>query len=225
VRQLNFYGFHKVKSDPLLIEKAETSEESKYWKFHHEKFQRGRPDLLSEIRKSNRTEAAEKHEVDALKEEVADLKEYIPGMKQDLDGLKDLVGSLLHGQQANQQHVQHGYTPEQMPSKKMKFSYDLPYAVTSQNDFEDRTALEPRQIPYPALSIDGDTNPFGDFASEPTGPPEQQSDHIESIGVNSCTSQDGAMLASSFALDPFDEALLQVTGDALDFTGPPQQEG
>jgi hypothetical protein len=116
VRQLNFYGFHKVKSDPLRIEKAETSEESKYWKFHHEKFQRGRPDLLSEIRRTNRTEVAEKHEVNALKEEIVDLKEYMAGMKRDLGGLKDLVGSLLQGQHTNQQHIQHGYAPEEMSS-------------------------------------------------------------------------------------------------------------
>jgi hypothetical protein len=209
VRQLNFYGFHKVKSDPLLIEKAEASEESKYWKFHHEKFQHGRPDLLSEIRKSNRTEVAEKHEVDALKEEIVDLKEYMAGMKRDLGGLKALVGSLLQGQQANQQHVQHGYAPEEMSSKKMRFSYDLPYAVTSQNDFENRTALEPNHIPYTALSLDGDINPIGDFALEPSiinGPlsvlPGQQSGRNESNGLKGFTSLDEAMLTSLFALDP-----------------------
>jgi hypothetical protein len=209
VRQLNFYGFHKVKSDPLLIEKAETSEESKYWKFHHEKFQQGRPDLLNEIRKSNRTEVAEKHEVDALKEEIADLKEYMAGMKRDLGGLKDLVGSLLQGQQANQQH---GYAPEAMPSKKMRFSYDLPYAVTSQNDFESRSALEQKQIPYTALSLDGNSNPFDDFASEPSmnkGPlpvlSGQHSDLNESIGLDSIFSLDETMLTSLLALDPFDE--------------------
>jgi hypothetical protein len=211
VRQLNFYGFHKVKSDPLLIEEAETSGASKYWKFHHEKFQRGRPDLLSEIRKSNRTEVAEKHEVDILKEEIADLKEYMAGMKRDLGGLKDLVGSLLQGQQANQQHVQHGYAPE-MPSKKMRFSYDLPYAVTSQNDYENRTALEPKQIPYTTLSLDGDGNPFGDFASEPSitkGPRSvrlgKHADRNESICLGSLFALDETMLTSLLALDPFDE--------------------
>jgi hypothetical protein len=212
VRQLNFYGFHKVKSDPLLIEKAETSEESKYWKFHHEKFQRGRPDLLNEIRKSNRTEVAEKHEVDALKEEIADLNDYIVGMTRDLDDLKDLVGSLLQGQQANQQHVQHGYAPEEMPSKKMRFSYDLPYAVTSQNDLESRSAPEQKQIPYTALSLDSKSNPFDDFASEPSinkGPfpvlSGQHSDRNESIGLDCSISLDETMLTPLFALDPIDE--------------------
>ena len=53
VRQLNFYGFRKIKSDPLRIHDAANDEESKYWKFKHPKFQRGRPDLLAEIKKSN----------------------------------------------------------------------------------------------------------------------------------------------------------------------------
>jgi hypothetical protein len=219
VRQLNFYGFHKVKSDPLRIEEAETSEESKYWKFHQEKFQRGRPDLLSEIRKTNRAEVAEKHEVDALKEEITDLKQDMAGMKRDLDGLKELVGSLLQGQQANQQHVQHGY-PSEIPSKRMKCSLDLPYAVTSQNDVENRTVLEPKQIPYTALSHDGDSNPFGDFASEPSitkGPlsvlPGQHPDRNESIGLSSVNSQDETILTSLFALDPFDEVNVLQDGD------------
>eukprot|EP00934_Nitzschia_sp_Nitz4_P006490 Nitzschia sp. Nitz4//scaffold11_size288233//29215//30795//NITZ4_000733-RA/size288233-processed-gene-0.138-mRNA-1//1//CDS//3329533951//6480//frame0 len=50
VRQLNFYGFRKIKSDPLRIRDVEGP--SKQWKFRHEKFQQGRPDLLSEIKKS-----------------------------------------------------------------------------------------------------------------------------------------------------------------------------
>jgi hypothetical protein len=213
VRQLNFYGFHKVKSDPLLVEEAETSEESKYWEFHHEKFQRGNPYLLSEIPMPNRNEAAEKHEVDALKEEIADMKENMAGMKWNLDSLKALVGSLLQGQQANQQYVQHGYAPEEMASKMMRFSYDLPYAVTSQNDFENITALEPNHIPYISLSRDGDSNPISNFASEPSitkGPlsilPGQHSDRNESIGIDSLLSIDETMLTSLLNLDPLNEA-------------------
>lgn len=50
---------------------------SKYWRFKHEKFLRGRPDLLIEIRKANQTNAADQQEVDRLKEEVAELKSQV----------------------------------------------------------------------------------------------------------------------------------------------------
>jgi polyhydroxyalkanoate synthesis regulator phasin len=91
VRQLNCYGFHKVKSDPLRIKEAEGSEESKYLRFHHEKFRRGRPDLLSKIRKPNHTEAVEKQEVDELKHEVSMLRKQVSAMSCELEGVKVLL--------------------------------------------------------------------------------------------------------------------------------------
>lgn len=41
VRQLNMYGFHKMRGDKGSYE------------FYHEKFQRGRKDLLGEIRRKS----------------------------------------------------------------------------------------------------------------------------------------------------------------------------
>lgn len=73
VRQLNFYGFRKIKNDTVRIH-DEDDESHKYWKFKHESFLRGRPDLLKEIRKSSQINAAEQEEVDRLKEEVTYLK-------------------------------------------------------------------------------------------------------------------------------------------------------
>merc|ERR1719424_356176 len=58
VRQLNFYGFRKIKTDPIRIRDQESGAEAKYWRFRHEKFLRGRPDMLSEIKKSNQIEPA-----------------------------------------------------------------------------------------------------------------------------------------------------------------------
>jgi hypothetical protein len=85
----------------------------------------------------------------------------------------------------------------------------LPYAVTSQNDFENRTALEQKQIPYTAFSQAVDGSPFRDFVSEPSiikgslsvlsG---QQSGRKKSNGLKGLTSLDEAMLTSLFALDP-----------------------
>merc|ERR1719276_792835 len=85
VRQLNFYGFRKIKTDPIRIRDQESGAEAKYWRFRHEKFLRGRPDLLSEIKKSNQIEPAEKQEVDALKNEVKDLKSQLAKMSKNVE--------------------------------------------------------------------------------------------------------------------------------------------
>ena len=94
VRQLNFYGFRKIKSGSLRIADAATSEESKYWKFRHEKFQRGRPDLLTQIRK-NTSETADKQEVDQLRGEVKDLRNALMKVNDDVVKLKSLVELLV----------------------------------------------------------------------------------------------------------------------------------
>ena len=44
-RQLNFYGFRKIRSDLQ-------SNHAQWWEFRHPNFVRGRPDLLSEIKRT-----------------------------------------------------------------------------------------------------------------------------------------------------------------------------
>lgn len=118
VRQLNFYGFRKIKSDQLRIHETSNEQESKYWKFRHEKFQRGRPDLLCEIRKSNHTEAADKQEVDALKNEVQDLKARMATMNQEMEKMATLMASVMQ----NQQLKRHQQMPDLMASKKRRMN-------------------------------------------------------------------------------------------------------
>jgi len=127
VRQLNFYGFRKIKSDPIKINTAINDIESKYWRFRHEKFQRGRPDLLGEIRKANQTESPDKQEVDALKNEVKDLKAKMANMASDIDKLTALVKNMMVVQQA--QVTEPHYAPE--PSSKKRKVQPVPPAVTS----------------------------------------------------------------------------------------------
>lgn len=53
VRQLNFYGFRKVKfSNSLRIDHKLEAETCKFWRFRHEKFRKGRKDLLTEIKRT-----------------------------------------------------------------------------------------------------------------------------------------------------------------------------
>mmetsp|Transcript_3580 Transcript_3580/g.6763 ORF Transcript_3580/g.6763 Transcript_3580/m.6763 type:complete len:540 (-) Transcript_3580:770-2389(-) len=56
VRQLNFYGFRKIKfSDSILIDEDLEKKTANFWKFRHENFKRGREDLLMEIKRSHNT--------------------------------------------------------------------------------------------------------------------------------------------------------------------------
>jgi len=140
VRQLNFYGFRKIKSDPLRLRDAAVDCESKFWKFRHEKFQRGRPDLLSEIRKSNHTEAADKKEVDQLRSEVQDLRSRINSMAKDMEKLT----ALLHA--AAPALAAEVFTTSSVPTKKRKIT-PLPSPVGS---FE-ATSVSPEPMPVPSL--------------------------------------------------------------------------
>ncbi len=101
--------------------------DSKFWRFRHEKFQRGRPDLLTEIRKSNHQEVPDKQEVDALKSEVKDLRSRLARATNDIAQLRSIVEGLVKSSQMDRSV----YTPvaEPMPKKR---KYDpLPPTVQS----------------------------------------------------------------------------------------------
>ena len=98
VRQLNLYGFRKVKA-------IDNNVDLKFWKFKHEQFQRGRLDLLAQIRKPNNQlpESADKTEVEELKKEVGELRATMTVMCSQLNGLSSLLHNIVmmkNGQQS-----------------------------------------------------------------------------------------------------------------------------
>jgi len=105
VRQLNFYGFRKIKySDTIKIDTKLEAETANFWRFKHEKFLRGKPELLSEIRRHNSQSTSEKSktdekkqpekEVTSLKSEVDILKDKIANMTKNIDDLTVLVQNI-----------------------------------------------------------------------------------------------------------------------------------
>jgi len=100
VRQLNFYGFRKIKyCDTIKIDAKLEAETANFWRFRHENFVRGRPDLLMEIKRSNGKEESkqveeEKPDVVDLKSEVTTLKERIASMSKNIDDLTCLVQNM-----------------------------------------------------------------------------------------------------------------------------------
>jgi len=115
VRQLNFYGFRKIKNDTVRIHDDE-EEAQKYWKFKHEFFLRGRPDLLKEIRKSSQINAADQQEVDKLKEEV----HYLKGELENLSSIVQQMAQTIR--QMNEGAAVPTYEPP--VHKKRKFEAD-----------------------------------------------------------------------------------------------------
>ncbi|CAJ1934538.1 unnamed protein product [Cylindrotheca closterium] len=120
VRQLNFYGFRKLREDHVELDNVDESK-SKWCHFRHPKFQRGRPDLLREISKNTHKEVAEKTELDALRAEVKDLKALVQTMKKDMGVLATLVGDLSH---QTRLQTATSTTTSQPPLKKMRLEVE-----------------------------------------------------------------------------------------------------
>ena len=78
-----------------MIDKKLEAETANYWRFKHDKFQRGKPELLTEIKRSNgqtsTTSGGGKTEDANLKSEVTTLKKRIEAMTKNIDDLTSLV--------------------------------------------------------------------------------------------------------------------------------------
>lgn len=115
VRQLNFYGFRKIKTEPLRINPLVESFESRYWRFRHEKFLRGRPDLLSEIKKASQQCSPDQQEVNDLKRHVSNLQDELRDVKSELHSLSSMVEKLKSHATIKSEDIQ-----EAPPAKKQK---------------------------------------------------------------------------------------------------------
>lgn len=87
VRQLNFYGFHK-----LSFENGEKD----IWEFRHDKFKKGAPHLLNDIvRKTVDTVRVSRTEFEDLKEEVRCLRESVDCISHTNETLQQTLNELL----------------------------------------------------------------------------------------------------------------------------------
>lgn len=75
-RQLNFYGFRKLRSDPILTSDVDPCT-SCYVRFYHEKFQRGKPELLQHIKRATKADQHSKDDIESLRNELAELKDSL----------------------------------------------------------------------------------------------------------------------------------------------------
>jgi hypothetical protein len=83
-RQLNFYGFRKLRSDPILTSDVDPRTVS-YVRFYHEKFQKDKPELLTHIKRATKTDQQSKDEVESLRSDIYSLKETLASTIREYD--------------------------------------------------------------------------------------------------------------------------------------------
>ncbi|KAL7567903.1 hypothetical protein ACA910_019620 [Epithemia clementina (nom. ined.)] len=83
-RQLNFYGFRKLRTDPILTNDVDPRTAC-YVRFFHEKFQKDKPELLHQIKRATKTDQQSKDDLDILKQEIQRLRDQNGVMKEDFD--------------------------------------------------------------------------------------------------------------------------------------------
>jgi len=130
VRQLNFYGFRKIKLDPIKIDTKQAERENRYWRFKHSEFRRGRPDLLIKIKKVNHTPPPDQQDVVVLKQEMKGLKSQMASMMDDIKNLTGMITIMM------EERKLYGLTAfpkdsiDQQATKKLKLA-ETPYLVPS----------------------------------------------------------------------------------------------
>jgi|AntRauTorckE5430_2_1112549.scaffolds.fasta_scaffold03762_1 hypothetical protein len=83
-RQLNFYGFRKLKAEPILTADYDARTAS-YVRFYHEKFQKDKPELLVHIKRATKSDVQSKDDVESMRAEVQHLNDVIAGMQNEFD--------------------------------------------------------------------------------------------------------------------------------------------
>jgi hypothetical protein len=83
-RQLNFYGFRKLKAEPILTADYDARTAS-YVRFYHENFQKGKPELLQHIKRATKSDVQSKDDVDQLRMELHQATEAMSNMSIEFD--------------------------------------------------------------------------------------------------------------------------------------------
>lgn len=98
VRQLNFYGFRKLRADD-----ASSITDPHWWGFRHEKFRRGQYELLKFIKRSSHFETTEQDSAatEQLKSEVSRLRDRVDKLQSTIEKLTTVTNALLSEKQSD----------------------------------------------------------------------------------------------------------------------------
>ncbi|GLE00285.1 hypothetical protein PINS_up009012 [Pythium insidiosum] len=132
VRQLNFYGFRKHKKDEIVINTI-NDESRNWWEFYHEKFIRGKQELMVQIRRKTYSEptSPDKEEVETLKHSVESLQSQVSDLMSQLGDLTNLVKTLLQEKQAQLAASAPSNEVDIVPPKRIKTSVAPPLPHSS----------------------------------------------------------------------------------------------
>jgi hypothetical protein len=83
-RQLNFYGFRKLKAEPILTADYD-ARTACYVRFYHEKFQKDKPELLKDIKRATKSDMQSRDDLESLKSDIAKLNEKVSNITNDYD--------------------------------------------------------------------------------------------------------------------------------------------
>ena len=167
--------------------------------------QKGRPDLLAEIRKSNHQENAEKQDVDGLRAEIKSLKTRMTNMNREMEKMASLVANLMQNQHL-QSKGQVSSTmdlppapPALVSNKKRKVcSSPLPSAVSSTPSGGITGGIDLEALDD--ISVDLDM-----FVPPPKVAPSPIVPNSRQTSAASFNSTDEEILSSLFALDSSDD--------------------
>lgn len=166
-QQLNFYSFRKIKyADTLRIDPQLEKETANYWRFRHEKFRRGQPQLLSEIKRMNGQKTTTNTlgstvklaDTDkASKNEVQTLKKRIEEMNKNIDQLTAMVEKVTLKQEMQESPLYQQDVP--LGAKRVKLEDCVrPDAMLSEMTLEETPEpLIPMPSPVVKRETTGDT--------------------------------------------------------------------
>ncbi len=159
-RQLNFYGFRKLKAEPILTADYDARTAS-YVRFYHEKFQKEKPELLVHIKRATKSDVQSKDDVESMRAEIQHLNDVIAGMQNEFDrrladmymDLNTKYGNLYQNMEAMRQQVRlslaQGPQATTATPHAGKPQVQQPHIQKGQN-FQAPAAMTPKQPPKPS---------------------------------------------------------------------------
>jgi hypothetical protein len=153
VRQLNFYAFRKLKfADNIRIDPKLEAETANYWRFKHESFRRGRPELLSDIKRMNGQKGTAASKEGATPDEaistattnpeVQSLKNQIEQMSKNIDELTTMV------QKVSLKQEEQDFSPVDFGAKRKKVDRVIRNDVIRPDEMLSSMDLDEMALPF-----------------------------------------------------------------------------